>query len=56
MTTPAAARFSDFVTYADESGDHSLTSINPDFPVFCLTFCIFPVHTYVTEVVPAVHS
>ena len=54
MTTPAAARFSDFVIYADESGDHSLTSINPDFPVFCLTFCIFPVHTYVTEVVPAV--
>ena len=54
MTNPATARFSDFVIYADESGDHSLTSINADFPVFCLTFCIFPVHTYVTEVVPAV--
>ena len=56
MTTPATARFSDFVIYADESGDHSLTSINPNFPVFCLTFCIFPVHTYVTEVVPAVQQ
>ena len=30
--------FSDYVVYVDESGDHSLTSINPDFPIFCFGF------------------
>ncbi|WP_200870131.1 DUF3800 domain-containing protein [Catenovulum agarivorans] len=34
-------KFSDFVVYVDGSGDHSLTSINPDYPVFVLAFCIF---------------
>ena len=31
---PAGRRFSDFVVYVDESGDHSLASIDRDFPVF----------------------
>ena len=26
--------FSDYIVYADESGDHSLTSINPPTPAF----------------------
>lgn len=43
---------SGFVVYVDESGDHSLTSINPDFPVFVLAFCVFPVDVYVDRVVP----
>jgi hypothetical protein len=32
--------FSDFIVYADESGDHGLVSIDPQFPVFALTFCV----------------
>jgi len=48
--------FSDFIVYVDESGDHSLTSINPQNPVFVLTFCIFRKDTYRQEMVPAVQA
>lgn len=46
-------RFSDYIVYADESGDHSLTSFNQEFPVFVLVFCIFRVDQYVRNIVPA---
>ena len=46
--------FSDYVVYVDESGDHSLASINPDWPVFVLCFCIFPVDAYIHAVTPAI--
>lgn len=46
--------FSDYIIYADESGDHSLTSINPQNPVFVLVFCIFDKRQYVERAVPAV--
>jgi Protein of unknown function (DUF3800) len=45
--------FSDHIVYADESGDHSLTSIDPQFPVFVLAFCILKKATYINHVVPA---
>lgn len=44
--------FSDFVVYVDESGDHSLVSIDKDYPVFVLAFCIFYKDHYRTKVVP----
>lgn len=37
----------------DESGDHSLTSINPAHPVFVLVFCIVEKSRYIESVVPA---
>lgn len=43
--------FSDFIVYVDESGDHSLTSINPQFPVFVLALCIFHKQHYAHQVV-----
>ncbi len=43
----------EYIVYADESGDHSLVSINEQFPVFVLVFCVFRVDDYVTRVVPA---
>jgi hypothetical protein len=46
--------FSDYVIYADESGDHSLVSINPQNPVFVLAFCIFEKRAYIETVVPMV--
>lgn len=49
-------RFGDYVVYVDESGDHSLESINAQFPVFVLSFCIFPVAEYVEKVVPRVEQ
>lgn len=47
---------SNYVVFVDESGDHSLESINPDWPLFVLSFCIFPVDKYVQEVTPAIRS
>lgn len=46
------ANFGDYVVYVDESGDHSLTEIDPDYPVFVLAFCIFRVDHYIDEIVP----
>ena len=45
--------FSDFVFYADESGDHSLVSIDPGYPIFCLILCAFEKRKYAKTVVPA---
>lgn len=47
---------SDYIVFVDESGDHSLESINPEWPLFVLSFCIFPVSAYVREVTPAIRS
>jgi len=44
--------FSDYLVYADESGDHSLTSINPQHPVFVLAFCVVHKPTYIEKIVP----
>src|ERR1700730_3029301 len=30
----------DYIVYVDESGDPSLTSINPPYPIFVMAFCI----------------
>lgn len=43
----------DFIVYVDESGDHSLASINPRYPVFVLSFCVFRQHVYNKQVAPA---
>ena len=47
-------RFSDFVVFVDESGDHSLKSIDPEYPVFVLLFCIMNKAEYSARLVPAV--
>lgn len=33
--------YGDYIIYVDESGDHSLDSINKEYPIFVLAFCIF---------------
>ena len=48
--------FSDYVVYVDESGDHSLTSIDAEFPVFALTFCVFRKVDYFASIVPAIEE
>lgn len=30
--------FSEFVVYVDESGDHGMVKIDPNYPVFVLAF------------------
>ena len=50
QSTPG--RFSDYVVYVDESGDHSLASINPDFPVFVLALCVIHKRHYAKRSFP----
>ncbi|WP_299987664.1 DUF3800 domain-containing protein [uncultured Ruegeria sp.] len=50
------AEFSDYIVYVDESGDHSVTSIDPDFPVFALSFCIVKKDEYLSMVVPSMQA
>jgi len=38
--------YSDYIVYVDESGDHSLKSIDNDYPMFVLAFCIFKKESY----------
>jgi hypothetical protein len=42
----------DFIFYADESGDHSLTSIDRSYPLFALSLCAFKKDIYCRRVVP----
>jgi hypothetical protein len=39
--------FSDYIIFADESGDHGLKNINENYPIFVLTFCIFKIDDYI---------
>ncbi len=41
---------SDYIIFADESGDHGIASINPENPVFVLAFCIFRKADYISIV------
>ena len=44
-------QYSDYIIYVDESGDHSLESINKDYPIFVLAFCIFEKEKYLQSAV-----
>ncbi len=47
------ADFSDYIVFVDESGDHGLSKIDPEFPVFALSFCVIAKSNYIENVVPA---
>ncbi len=48
--------FGDYIIYVDESGDHSLTSIDEQHPVFVLAFCIFRKSDYTKIVLPQLNQ
>ena len=54
MDAATPSPFSDYIVFVDESGDHSLAVINPDYPMFVLAFCILPLAAYIDQVTPAV--
>lgn len=45
---------SDYLVFVDESGDHSLTSIDDDYPIFVLSLCIIKRTDYTRDLVPKV--
>ena len=48
--------FSDYIVYVDESGDHNLSSVYPDFPVFCLAFCVIEKEYFCKTIVPRIQK
>lgn len=44
--------FGDYIFYADESGDHSLSSVDPTYPAFALSLCGFQKSTYCKATIP----
>lgn len=46
-------KHSDYIIYVDESGDHSIASINPRYPLFVLSFCIIRKDIYAHNISPA---
>jgi hypothetical protein len=52
-TENGSSTYSDYIVYVDESGDHSLESINSRYPLFVLAFCIFQKDHYTQKVVSA---
>ncbi len=49
MNTPCGTPFGDYLVFVDESGDHSLTSINPQHPIFVLAFVMIQKRDYVAH-------
>lgn len=48
--------FSKYIVYVDESGDHSLQSIDDNYPLFVLAFCVFHKRHYSEAIVPALEK
>ena len=49
-------KFSNFIVYVDESGDHSMQTVDANYPVFVLAFCVFHKRYYSEKVVPALQK
>lgn len=50
------SKFSNYIVYVDESGDHSLTSLDDNYPLFVLAFCVFHKRYYSEHVVSALEK
>lgn len=48
--------YSKYIVYVDESGDHSLQSIDENYPIFVLAFCVFHKRHYSEAIVPALEK
>lgn len=48
--------YSKYIVYVDESGDHSLQSIDDNYPIFVLAFCVFHKRHYSEAIVPALEK
>lgn len=56
MVTDIISGYSDYIVYVDESGDPTLTSIDHEYPVFVLSFCVFQKTVYVETVTPRMRN
>lgn len=49
-------KFSKYIVYVDESGDHSMEKIDKHYPLFVLAFCVFHKRHYSEQVVSALEK
>lgn len=49
-------KYSNFIVYVDESGDHGMQSVDQNYPVFVLAFCVFYKRHYAEKVVPTLQK
>jgi len=49
-------QFSRYIVYVDESGNHNLQSIDPQYPIFVLAFCVFHKRHYSEVIVPTLEK
>lgn len=45
--------FSDYLVFVDESGDHGMVNVDPNYPIFVLACCLISKVDYVDRVTPA---
>lgn len=53
-TNCSVAPHGEYIVFVDESGDHSLHSIDTDYPIFVLSLCVFRKVRYVDHLTPAI--
>jgi hypothetical protein len=51
---PGNPQSSDYIIFADESGDHGLDFIDPGYPAFVLAFCVIDKATYAHQLLPTI--
>ena len=54
VSVGVGAGYSDYIIFADESGDPNPASVDANYPVFVLNFCVFRKDEYARSVLPAV--
>jgi hypothetical protein len=52
----APSKYSNFIAYVDESGDHGMVNVDPNYPVFVLSLCVFHKRHYSEKIVPALEK
>lgn len=55
-TTLPESPYSKYIIYVDESGDHNLQTIDDQYPLFVLAFCVFHKRHYSEQVVSALEK
>ena len=48
--------FSDYIVFIDESGDHGLVDVDPNYPMFVVALCVFRKQDYIDIVCPGVQQ
>lgn len=52
----STSKYSNYIVYVDESGDHGMQTIDPQYPVFVLAFCVFHKRHYSEKVISALQK